>query len=41
MQGDEARYPGVADIGKFDNLKWGVLRSVDVLSLPFMFLEVM
>ena len=41
VQGDEAWYPRVANIGKFDYLKWGVLRSVDVLSLPFMFLEVM
>ena len=41
MQGHEAWHPGVANVGKFDYLKWSVLRSIDVLSLPFIFLEVM
>ncbi len=35
MQGHVALHPGVADIGKFNYLKWSILGSIDVLSLPF------
>ena len=35
MQGHEARHTGVANIGKFDNIKRAVLGIVDVFTVPF------